>query len=88
MKIKGFKKFVESISGTELFGKIGPNYGDELLPVTLSKSDTEVVFSNITNKFYTFDDWDNLYNQYLSKGGSPLDGFTKRNLDEIITFLN
>ena len=87
MKIKTFRSFCESISGTELIGHMGPNYGEAQLPVTLSKSDTEVIYSEIADKIYTQQDYDDLYHDYLVKGGKPLFGFNKENLEEVITYL-
>jgi hypothetical protein len=90
MYIKKFKKFIESISGTELMnvgGVFGPGYGEQSLPVTLSQSDTEVVLSELTDDLYTKDDYDNLYDDYLKKGGEHLDGFNKINLDKVIYYL-
>lgn len=87
MKIKNFKSYCESISGTELIGHMGPNYGETELPVTLSKSDTDVIYSEIDDKIYTQDEFDNLYQDYLVKGGKPLFGFNKENLEEVLFYL-
>ena len=91
MKIKKFKKYCESISGTELInvgGVVGPGYGEQDLPVTLSKNDTELVYSDITDRIYSNDDYDELYNEYLKKGGSPLNGFNKENLDKVLLLIS
>lgn len=88
MKIRNFKSFCESISGTEMIGSMGPNYGSEQLPITLSKSDTDLVYSEINDKIYTQQDYDDLYHDYLVKGGSPLFGFNKQNLEEILSYLS
>lgn len=87
MKIKKFKSFQESISGTELVGHMGPNYGEWVSPNTISSADTEVIHSEITDKIYTKDDYDEVYQEYLKKGGTPLHGFNKQNLDNILHFL-
>lgn len=87
---KKFKKFIESISGTELMnigGSFGPGYGQEKLPVTLTSTDTRVVFSDIDNQFYTQDEYDQVYGDYLKKGGEPLDGFSKENLERVLDYL-
>jgi hypothetical protein len=89
--IKKFKDYFESISGTELInvgGSVGPGYGEEQMPVTLNKSDTEVVYSDITSEFYSKDDYDELYNQYLKDGGEILYGFNRENLDKILYSLS
>jgi len=84
--IKNFKKFLESISGWELTQPVGPNYGENSFPPTLSVSDTQAIYSTITDKFYTFDEYDNEYNNYLKNGGDPLNGFSRDNLDLVLTF--
>ena len=90
MKIKKFKKYFESISGTELInvgGVVGPGYGEEQLPITMTKGDTEILYSDITDEFYTQNDYEQLYQDYLKKNGKPLDGFNKKNLDTIVDYL-
>ena len=83
--IKKFNEFNESISGRELIGPVGPNYGDTSLPnKTINTSDTSVIFSEITNKFYSYDEYQEIYNDYLKKGGTPLHGFNKENLEIIV----
>lgn len=88
MNIKSFHRFCESISGTELIGRVGPNYGDEKLPNTITSKDTTTIYCDIDDKFYTQDDYNQIYNNYLKKGGSPLFGFNLKNLQLIINFLN
>jgi len=84
MKIKDFKNFLESISGTEMIGSMGPNYGKQDIPNTISQSDTEVIA--IGDKMYMKDDYDNLYQDYLKKGGKPLTGFNRENLTTILFY--
>lgn len=89
MKIKKFNQFSESISGTELIGHMGPNYGEWVSPNTISKSDTNLIYSELDDKFYNEDDFNQLYNDYLKKGGKPLQGgFSKNNIDIIVSYLN
>ena len=58
--IKKFKEFInEEIS---LVGSMGPAYGRQSIPNTINKSDTNVIFCEIDNKFYTEDMFNNLYN--------------------------
>jgi len=83
--MKDFKDFNESISGTELIGSLGPASGSQKLPTTINYHDTNIIFCDLNSKFYTIDEYTNLYQDYLKNGGSPLDGFT---LDNIITILN
>jgi hypothetical protein len=86
MKIKSWKEYNESISGTELIGQhMGPNYPEQNLPTTLSQSDTEIA-EGCDGNLYTYDDYESLYQDYLKKGGGPLHGFTKQNLDTVLSF--
>jgi hypothetical protein len=84
MRIKRFHQY-ESISGWELVGQhvMGPGYPEQELRVTLSSSDTEVLMG-FDGHMYTYDDYQSLYQHYLGKGGIPLHGFTKSNLDRVI----
>jgi hypothetical protein len=89
--IKSFKQFInEEVSGTELVGPIGPAYGETRLQnKTVSFHDTNVILSEIDNGFYTIDEYNNLYSEYLKVGGKPLsDGFNRENLDLVISFMN
>jgi hypothetical protein len=89
MKIKKFTDFIsEEISGTELVGPVGPAFGETRLQnKTVDFHDTNVILSDIDNKFYTIDEYNDVYNQYLSKGGKPLDGFSRENLQIVLDFL-
>lgn len=90
MKIKNYNKFIsEEISGTELVGPVGPAYGETRLQnKTVDASDTTVVFSDLNNKFYNEDEYNELYNNYLKSGGIPLQGgYSKENIDKILDFL-
>lgn len=90
MKIKKFTDFIsEEISGTELVGPVGPAFGETRLQnKTVDFHDTNVILSDIDNKFYTIDEYNDVYNQYLSKGGKPLDGFSRENLQIVLDFLS
>lgn len=87
--IKKFHQFIkEEISGTELVGPVGPAYGETRLQnKTIDGSDTGVLHSEIDDKFYTEDEYNDLYNDYLKMGGKPLHGFNKENIDIILQFL-
>jgi hypothetical protein len=86
MKIKTWSKFIESISGWELVGQhMGPNYPEQQLPVTLTQSDTQILMGKDGN-FYTYEDYQELYQSYLKDGGGPLEGFTQKNLDIILSY--
>lgn len=86
--IKKFKEFInEELSGTEFIGPVGPAYGDtKLQNKTINSHDTNVVYSDLDNKFYTEDEYNELYNNYLKDGGKPLNGFSKENIDTILSF--
>ncbi len=90
MKIKKFTDFIsEEISGTELVGPVGPAFGETRLQnKTVDFHDTNVILSDIDNRFYTIDEYNDAYNQYLSKGGKPLDGFSRENLQIVLDFLS
>jgi hypothetical protein len=87
--IKSFKQFNEEISGTELVGPVGPAYGETgLQNKTVTFHDTNVILSELDNRFYTIDEYNNIYSDYLKVGGKPLDGFNRENLDTVISFMN
>ncbi len=89
MRIKSFNQFInEEISGTEMVGPVGPAYGETRIQnKTISDKYTTVIFSDIDGKFYSIDDYQDLYQNYLKSGGSPLDGFSKKNIDRILSTL-
>ncbi len=84
--ILSYKKFTEAISGTFDVMPFGPGFPRPESPNTISANDTSVIFSDITNTLYTYDDYNNLYEEYLKKQGKPLEGFNKENLETILTF--
>lgn len=100
MKIKNWKEFFEAnipkgtqfsagrSGGTPLpVGPMGPNYGStKLRNNTIDTSHTDVIYSEIDSKIYTYDDYQDLYNEYLKKGGTPLHGFNQENLTKILSF--
>jgi hypothetical protein len=87
MMIKRFNDFIkEEVSGTELIGPMGPGYGETgLQNKTVTSHDTNVIFCDLDSKFYTIDDYNNIYQEYLKKGGKPLDGFSLENIIKIIS---
>ena len=88
MRISKWLEFIgESISGWEIVGQhMGPGYPEQKLPVFLSTSDTEVLMG-IDGEFYTYDNYQELYNNYLKLSGEILTGgFSKENLDIILSF--
>lgn len=87
--LKDWKQYSESISGWELVGKhMGPGYPEQELQIPLSKVSTEVISAS-NGEIYTWDDYRDLWNEYLKLGGKKnISEFTKGNLDEIIDFLS
>jgi len=89
--IKKFKDFItEEISGTELIGPMGPGYGETgLQNKTIDGHDTALIYSEIDGNLYTIDLYNDLYNNYLKSGGSPLQGgFCQENIDIILSQTN
>ena len=84
MKIKGYKQFLEAISGTELVGHMGPNYGEEENSPMKKLGMTDVIYSDIFARIVTYDEYQDLYFNYLKKGGTPLQGFNLENLDKVL----
>lgn len=88
--IKNFKQFLEAVSGTigTFYGDFGPVVDRQKLPNTITSNDTSVIASDITGKLYTYDDYNDLYEEYIKKNGKPLTGgFTKQNLEIILNIL-
>lgn len=86
-KIKRFQEFNEAISGTFDLMPYGPGFPRPDFPTTLGQSNTTVLFSNLTQEFYTESDYQELYQDYLKKGGKPLQGFNLQNLELILSQL-
>ena len=87
MIIFNWKQFNEAISGQELVMPIGPAYGRGNNDKMIGPSPAETIYSEITSKIYTHDDYQDVYQEYLKQGGTPLHGFTKENLDKILSEL-
>lgn len=86
--IKSFKQFNEEVSGTELIGPVGPAYGETRIQnKTINSHDTNVIYSDLDNMFYTIDEYNEIYNDYLKVGGKPLFGFSIENIYIILDFL-
>lgn len=100
-KIHGYR---EAISGTEvpvpLNGKgsyFGAGYGDTESPNTIDSSDTKVIYSKIAGKFFTEDQFKDLYDEfittpeyrsYVQKGGNQItNDFTEENIDMISSII-
>jgi hypothetical protein len=83
--IKNWNQYLEAVNGNELIMPHTPNMPDLELRPTLSKSQTEVL-SDKEGNFYTYDDFQNLHQDFLKAGGKGLEDFTKENLDSILDF--
>lgn len=83
--IKSFKKYTEAISGTTDTMPFGPGMDRQKLQNTIDSSDTTVVYDDITDKIYSEDEYNSLYNLYIKKGGNPLFGFNKENLQKVLS---
>jgi hypothetical protein len=81
--IKKFKEF-ESISGTELVGHMGPNWGEEKNSPLIKGGMTDVIFCPEMGRIVSFLEYQDLYGEYLKRGGSPLHGFNRENLSIVI----
>jgi hypothetical protein len=90
MKIRKYIDFLkEAISGTEMVGPVGPAFGETRLQnKTINSFDTELIYSEIGDRIYTIDEYNQMYQDYLKAGGEPLNGFSKENLDTIVYFFN
>lgn len=87
--ITNYMEFIKEVSGTELVGPVGPAYGETgIQNKTINTHDTYLIYSDMDGLFYTIDEYDDLYNQYLKSGGTPLQGgFNKENINKILMFL-
>ena len=85
--VKRFNDFINE--ETELVGKeMGSGFGTtELGNNTISSGETSVLYSDLDGNFYTMDEYNQLYQDYLKSGGGPLNGFNKENLEKMIVFL-
>lgn len=88
-KIKKYSKFIEENVGYGIVGPVGPGYGETgLQNKTVNSHDTNEIFCEFDNKFYNIDDYNNIYQEYLKKGGKPLDGFSLENIITILQVIN
>ena len=86
--ILNYSEFSESISGTEMIGSMGPNYGEPALGMPIPSGDVTLLFCSVDDKMYTKEEYDELYKKYLSGGGEPLYGYSKANLDKVVMHLS
>lgn len=89
MRIKKFQQYLEAISGTigTFGGDFGPVTTRQKLPNTITDADTHVVYDEVSGKFYSEDEWYDLYNQYIEKGGKPLSGgLNQENLQKVLNY--
>jgi hypothetical protein len=86
-RVLRFGRFCEAISGTELIGSMGPNYGSPELGMPLDGNDVTMMHCSVDGELYTKDQYDELYKRYIAQGGEPLQGVSKANLDKIVHHL-
>lgn len=84
-------KTYEAVNGHEVTVPFSPAFDRPPLP-KINKGDMHVILCRLDDKFYHFDEYQNLYNEYLTMGGTPLDGgsggFTEDNLEAVLTLIN
>ena len=72
-RIKKYADFTtEAISGTEVptmrnGSHFGPSYGDTKSPNTIDQHDTSLTYSRILGRPVTEDEFEEIYNRYLSQ---------------------
>lgn len=88
-KVKKYSEFIsEDMNLTPSGGNYilfnEPNYGRPQSKPSLNREDTDLI-EGIDGKIYSYNDYQDMYNDYL-KSGHPIlkDGFNKENLDIII----
>jgi hypothetical protein len=80
--IKKYDQYIKELSGTEWIGSVGPAFGETEIPNTLDNGDTSII--EVDGVFYTNDDYLDLYQNHLKRGGIPLFGFNKENLIKVL----
>lgn len=91
-RIKKYADFTtEAISGTEVptmrnGSHFGPSYGDTKSPNTIDQHDTSLVYSRLLGRPVTEDEFEEIYNSYLSqsKDKSISKEFTGHCIDTIL----
>lgn len=91
VKIKKYGDFTsEAISGTEVptmrnGSYFGPSYGDTESPNTISAEDTTLRYSKLLDRPISEDEFNDLYDEYLSKSDKSIKKeFTTNCIDEIL----
>jgi hypothetical protein len=88
MRIMNFRRFNEAANGVDLWNGSMPLTPRLKVHNTITTQHTNVVLGMDEN-FYTEDDFKNLHNDYLKKGGTEqISDFNKKNLDIILNFFN
>lgn len=89
MRIKGYKQFLEAVSGTELVGNhMGPAYPSQDNSPMKKIGLTDVIYSNLFDVVVSHDEYQDLYNQYRKNlGQETLQEFTLENLDKVLYYL-
>jgi hypothetical protein len=86
-KIKSYKNFIrEAISGTYDISPLGPGMPRQELILPHGTLKDRIIWIERLDKFFTQDDWYEIYNNYLKMGGKPLFGFNHENLEKVLDF--
>lgn len=78
-KIPKYNLF-EVVSTTLDFGFHGPGWPVASTPSTITSSDTSVIYIDLEDRIYSYNEYEQLYANHLKSGGRPLEGFNKENL--------
>jgi hypothetical protein len=84
--IKNWKEYNESVGGFEIpLKQIGPNYGEQELQNTITKSDTTPIKGS-NGRMYFQSDFLDLYNRMIqfNKTAVSFRDFNKQNLEELL----
>ena len=81
---------------TTLGGDHVPVYGVALVDGFCKSGGTSFIHNGLITlnvgvsfgRMVTYDEYQSLHNDYLKKGGSPLQGFNLENLDKVLSVLN
>ena len=86
-RIKTFNELTSAPSGGFYWLFNEPNYGKAESKPSLNNTHTSFIQCDVDDKLYCEDDYVTLYIDYLKKGGRPLNGFNKENLNTVIEIL-
>lgn len=79
-----FKKHLEAANGTDMIGKYELGVVPHV-PSSLSAEDTDII-ADTSGNVYSQNEYQDLYFDYLKRGGTPLNGFTQENLLKVLGY--